>query len=337
MLHRLCGNSMMKNVVIATTMWGLVDEKIGAAREAELRADPQLMKPLLDSGATMVRHDGTLASAQNIVQQFFRMTPQRLRIQRELVDEGKDILETAAGTELDRELAELTARYKREMMDLKKEMKEALSSRDVEMQKDIVEAQREILRKMAEVESERTRLPKDYAREMAKKERTLQEATALLDAETKARFDKQREVEGLRQQLAKQSVQGTSEQHAEARNSVSKQKIRKQRPRANSLGPSPSDTSLLSKLWPRGSVHPAETSEPRSPSSSRRGSSAVQHEHERQQPARIPLPSSPRPMNREPSTRRAQTLPSPELHSDGHVSAAPSKRKPIRRGTTPVW
>ena len=90
MFRKLCGDENLKNVVVVTNMWGEVDPRRGAEREKELRTDPQLFQPVMAQGAQMLRHDNTLDSAQAIIAHFINTHPVALRIQRELVDEGKD-------------------------------------------------------------------------------------------------------------------------------------------------------------------------------------------------------------------------------------------------------
>jgi hypothetical protein len=96
--QKICGKRALQNVVIVTNMWGDVDPRIGNTREAELMKD---FKPVLDGGAKMTRHNETLSSAQRIIQLFFKKYSHLpLRIQKELVDEGKNVYDTDANREL---------------------------------------------------------------------------------------------------------------------------------------------------------------------------------------------------------------------------------------------
>lgn len=122
MFRQLCGESTLRNVVIVTNMWGEVKREVGEAREAELRSDDRFFKPVLDKGAHMLRHND-ITSAQAILHYLIGNHPRALRIQRELVDQGKNISQTAAGEELNRELAEQIKRHRQEMAALQEEMK----------------------------------------------------------------------------------------------------------------------------------------------------------------------------------------------------------------------
>lgn len=122
----LCGNESLPSALIVTTMWSAVDPKLGESREQELATTDDLFKPALDHGAQLVRHDGTLESAQTILRRLITNKSTTLRIQRELVDEGKVLSDTAAGAELVRHFAEQAARLEARSSKLHKQMKDAL-------------------------------------------------------------------------------------------------------------------------------------------------------------------------------------------------------------------
>lgn len=121
MFRELCGDESLKNVVILTNMWGQVEPAIGEARERELADDDLFFRPALLKGAKMFRHDQTLNCAERVIRHLMRKTPEILQIQREIVDENKDILQTAAGGELNRELIAQMDRHKAEMATLQRE------------------------------------------------------------------------------------------------------------------------------------------------------------------------------------------------------------------------
>ena len=79
MFRKLCGEETLRNVLLVTTMWGLVDPVVGEKREKQLMTDPALFKPVIDKGARMIRHDNTLPSAQAILELLIPMKPQALR------------------------------------------------------------------------------------------------------------------------------------------------------------------------------------------------------------------------------------------------------------------
>lgn len=122
MFRQLCGDSTLKNVVIVTNMWGEVSKEVGIARERELANEDLFFKPVLRKGAIMLRHENDGDSAHNVLRHILENSPLSLQIQRELVDEKKDISQTAAGAELNRELMLQIQRHKEEMKELQAEM-----------------------------------------------------------------------------------------------------------------------------------------------------------------------------------------------------------------------
>ncbi|KAJ6532002.1 hypothetical protein B0H19DRAFT_1189538 [Mycena capillaripes] len=140
MFRQLCGDSTLKNVLIVTTMWGEVERELGEAREAELASDEKFLKPVLDKGARLLRHDNDVASAQAILRYLIGNQPRALRIQRELVDQGKDISQTAAGEELNREFAKEIKRHKEEMATLQQEIKDAIREKDAQAKEELERA-----------------------------------------------------------------------------------------------------------------------------------------------------------------------------------------------------
>ena len=163
MFRKLCGESTFKNVVVVTNMWGDVDPRVGSIREAELREDDMFFKPLLGMGAQMARHENTAPSAQRIIRLLLNNHPLPLRIQEELVTEGKKITETSAAEELNRELYAQIRKYQEELEMLKeilrrisaenKELKEALEIKARRMEEEIEMFQKD--RQMLESEYEK--------------------------------------------------------------------------------------------------------------------------------------------------------------------------------------
>ena len=105
-------------------MWGEVSSDIGETRERVLSG--KFFKPVLDEGAKMVRHHNTVQSAHNIVRRIVASHPVVLRIQRELVDEERELVNTTAGEALNRELNEQIKRHRTELEEVRAKMVRAL-------------------------------------------------------------------------------------------------------------------------------------------------------------------------------------------------------------------
>ncbi|KAG1750745.1 hypothetical protein EDB19DRAFT_2009187 [Suillus lakei] len=167
--RKLCGESSLKNVIIVTSMWSEVTREIGEAREAELASMDRFFKPVLEKGARMLRHDGTLESAHTTLRYLINSQATTLRIQQEIVNEHMPIGETAAGAELRHALDEQAEHYREEIRSLRAEMEAALRAKDEEtrgeLQEELKRKQEECLRieqnsqrMAAEFAAERTRL-----------------------------------------------------------------------------------------------------------------------------------------------------------------------------------
>ena len=128
MFRELCGDSTLKNVLLVTNMWGEVSKEVGEAREVELAQKDIFFKPVMEKGARLLRHGNTVESAQEILRYIIGNQPQSLRIQRELVDEKKDISQTAAGAELNRGLLQQAEKHRMEMIALQEEIRGLFSN-----------------------------------------------------------------------------------------------------------------------------------------------------------------------------------------------------------------
>jgi hypothetical protein len=87
----------MPNVVIATTMWGIVGKEEGNEREAELKRE--FWREMMADGCRTERFENTYESAWHIVG---NISPQMdsgaiLLIQKEMGDVGRPLNETSAG------------------------------------------------------------------------------------------------------------------------------------------------------------------------------------------------------------------------------------------------
>ena len=147
MFRRLCGDETLKNVILVTNMWNEVSPEDGEDREKEL--SDRFFKPALDKGAQIVRHHGTPESARDIIRKIMANHPVALRVQKELVDEGKGIGDTEAGKAISEEVAKLIRKHQADLNELRAEMAQALEERNEQMRQEI-EAERRRVEKLME-------------------------------------------------------------------------------------------------------------------------------------------------------------------------------------------
>ena len=165
MFRSLCGDVALRNVVIVTNMWGRVEPGVGEAREAELREDDMFFKPALTRGAWMARHENTISTAEEIIRHLFGKLPLPLQIQKELIDDRKDILETSAGQELNQELNDEIKKHQEDIRTLTEEMEQATRDKDEETRAELESEARRVREQMQKFEEEAQRLESEYRRE----------------------------------------------------------------------------------------------------------------------------------------------------------------------------
>ncbi|KAF9259855.1 hypothetical protein L218DRAFT_963229 [Marasmius fiardii PR-910] len=156
--RKLCGEASLKNVVIATTKWSEVPFEVAEARERELMEKDLFFKPVLDRGAKMVRYDNTAHSAHALIRSMVRNEPLPLLIQTEVVDDNKNLAQTAAGAEIMDDIETLISRHEREIRGIREEMREAIREREIDVQEEAARMIRQMLQDLARFREDREKL-----------------------------------------------------------------------------------------------------------------------------------------------------------------------------------
>jgi hypothetical protein len=100
MFQKLCGSDALSSIILVTTHWSSFnDDDFYESQDKEEELRREYWKALLKRGSKMLRFDNTYSSAWNIIDSLPETTVS-LEIQREMVDEGKSLPETAAGRSL---------------------------------------------------------------------------------------------------------------------------------------------------------------------------------------------------------------------------------------------
>ncbi|KAJ7364254.1 P-loop containing nucleoside triphosphate hydrolase protein [Mycena albidolilacea] len=212
MFRQLCGESTLRNVVIVTNMWGEVLHEVGEAREAELAGDGRFFKAVLDKGARMLRHYNNAASATAILHYLIGNQPRALRIQRELVDQGKDILQTAAGGELNRELNAQIERHRQEMVKLQHDLQEAIREKDEETKKELEIETGKLQAEMIRVQNDSRKLASEYTQQRVELEKRMTQVAEAAKKEAEiAEENHRRQIEELLEAFQQTSSSAESE------------------------------------------------------------------------------------------------------------------------------
>ena len=206
-------------------MWGEVSREDGEEREGELITN--FFKTALDKGAQIARHYNTVQSAHDIIRCIVGNRPAPLQIQHEFVDEGKNILKTAAGEAINGELNKQIQRHQAELKAVKSEMERALQEKDEETRRELEKETRKLQEyidrtrvdletvtsrydeERRKMEEEIRRMREDTRQEVdqahAEHRQQMEQLGRLLEARTNAsdaeRLALQQQVDHLQQQL----------------------------------------------------------------------------------------------------------------------------------------
>ncbi|KAK0727536.1 hypothetical protein B0T26DRAFT_747848 [Lasiosphaeria miniovina] len=182
MFKKLVGEDNLSNIVLASTMWGMVpDLNVAVAREAELQNKDDFWGQMIKNGSRVFRQDRGAESAAEI---------------RDMVDRSLSLDQTAAGKEVQGEMAKQRAEYEKRVANVREEMHEAIRNQDKEHQTELENLQKELGAKLRSNEDaiERLKSGKDeIRREMeAKWEEERQALTRRFEAQQAAREREQK-------------------------------------------------------------------------------------------------------------------------------------------------
>ncbi|KAG1821764.1 P-loop containing nucleoside triphosphate hydrolase protein [Suillus subaureus] len=192
MFRELCGESTLRNVLIVTNMWSEVASDLGEVREKELESN--FFKGIFDKGARMLRHEGTRESTHRILRHLINNQPATLLIQRELVKEHKNIIQTSAGSELTRVLNEQREHHEEVVAQLRKDMEAAIRDKDHETREELKEEIRTKHEQILKLQGENERLEAEFK---AAKERL----EVRINAMEEKHHEQEQTVDALKEQL----------------------------------------------------------------------------------------------------------------------------------------
>ena len=174
--QKLTGDNAMSKVVLATTFWGQTDMVTGRDNERTLSNTPNFWGSMIGRGSKVFRQDNERTSARAIIKYLIDKRSssgpaEPLDIQRQMVDQGRTLDQTAAGQEMQAELAAQKREYERKIENLKQDLEQAIRAKDREWQEDIRNMQRENDAKARQAEDDRRKLAADNAKLMERLER----------------------------------------------------------------------------------------------------------------------------------------------------------------------
>lgn len=210
MFRQLVGDQPLKNVVLATTFWDKEDPARAKERERELGTDPAFWQPMIKKGSRLERVTDR-GSALRIIESLIDLDPVTLAIQDELINQHKVLSDTSAGKTVNEELARLAKIHEAEMTALRKEMKDAIAERDVELQESIAAAAAAHERAIDKIQRDQESLRYERRSEQRRHQQELDETQSMISA-----IQKEREEERREHDMRLQAQKVESEMHFEA-------------------------------------------------------------------------------------------------------------------------
>lgn len=131
---KICGQSALSNVLLITSRWTEIDPALGADRERQLKE--KFWAYMLGHGSNISRFHGDRPSAVGLVSQLLQKNTVVLQLQKELVDEGKQLDDTTAGAYVSDNLDKLRQQYQDELASLER-LKQDLLDNDRAMKRQI--------------------------------------------------------------------------------------------------------------------------------------------------------------------------------------------------------
>lgn len=169
-IRAMCQFDSCKHFAIATTMWPTDlnhnEKAVLLNRELGLRTDPFYYGSLTAEGATVFRHNEKgrrdsyeeMISAQKIVGHLLsecdEVNSEALLIQREIIDQGKRLGETAAGCVVGRELITKRQTHERQRREIEGEMRKELAQEDPEHAAELRALREEVGRRLGRLDGD---------------------------------------------------------------------------------------------------------------------------------------------------------------------------------------
>ncbi|KAF4462599.1 heterokaryon incompatibility [Fusarium albosuccineum] len=210
MFRNLCGAEGVKNVLLVTTMWELVEASEGRRREKELVNTGDFWGLLIAQGAKFRRHDNSRQSGMRLLDELVRKSRVVMRIQKEMVSEHKPLDQTEAGIELESELLKENEKFKQELAETQEMLEQVIKERDEksakELRKHKASMQKKIDRAVKGREQLKVSMEKMHAEKLAELEQKHKSQVSKLrkkEEETEKKLQQQREQDGQREEEVK--------------------------------------------------------------------------------------------------------------------------------------
>ena len=226
MFKKLCGPECLRGIVLAATMWGLVNPDDGVKRENQLRSTDDFWGEMEKGGSRVMRHLRTKESAMAILEVIIRDGKTMvLEIQHEMINEGRGLADTGAGIKVNEDLIEADRKHKAELAALKEDMKEA----DEASKRKIAELMRKQHAEIDENERQRKELETNMAKLEADRARDLKNLEERLAKQASNLQKKDKDIGEIQESLRKSEAAETINRAEKARLEETLDKMKQER------------------------------------------------------------------------------------------------------------
>ncbi|KAH8879930.1 hypothetical protein GQ53DRAFT_704915, partial [Thozetella sp. PMI_491] len=165
LLQKICGRRAASRVVLATCLWDNVqvtkeDMQAALEREKELARTRKFFGALLEDGSSMTRWTGDQNSALDIVQDLVAAHaeegPASLPLQRELVDEKKELYQTSAGRFMLENFTKLAQKSRQELQELRRVHAAAIQDSQLSLAEQALAQRSRLQNRLEEIEDAET-------------------------------------------------------------------------------------------------------------------------------------------------------------------------------------
>lgn len=188
MFKKLCGENAYSSVVLATSMWSLVDEALGEQREQELIETKRFWGYMHEKGSRIFRLDSTPESGLEIIKYIISLgSTTLLEVQDEIVNRGRQIEDTGAGVQLNEDIIRERKKHQAELLGLKKQMQETaeMAEHDAELQRALKEEYERLKESIRRNDLEQAKLKQDLKDVHERKDREFRELQEQMEADRK--------------------------------------------------------------------------------------------------------------------------------------------------------
>ncbi|KAI0387657.1 P-loop containing nucleoside triphosphate hydrolase protein [Hypomontagnella monticulosa] len=168
MFKDVCGDHALKNVILLTTFWDLLeDQSVGARRQQQLRDD--FWSDMIAKGSYVRRFNGTAGMAEALIIRLMGKEPMVLKIQRDVMQHRMRLEDTAAGERIMAIMEQSLRQKGEELNDLEMQMLEADDEQFSQLARQWWECKEEESKQRQRIHSVRQILEAEMGQEIVKK------------------------------------------------------------------------------------------------------------------------------------------------------------------------